>query len=138
MPTARITNVETVKGNNNANLFHPFNDRITLRMTLSFSPDVFKLPQPTMATTYQIIELRNDVVFEQWRFFRAISFQNMYTWLVLPTAHQLGLNWVGSDLFGFRGAVELYSFQGASGLISVDGHDVSRTHWFRVEAVFGL
>lgn len=138
MLTVKITNVETVKGNTNANLFHPFNDPITLRLTISFSPDVLKLPQPTVAITYQIIELRTDQVFEQWRFFHTIGFQSIYAWVVLPTAHQLGLNWVGSDIFGFRGAAELYSFQGSAGLKTIDGHDVSPTHWFRVEAVFAL
>jgi hypothetical protein len=138
MPTVKITNVETVKGTTNANLFHPFNDAITLRLTISFSPDALKLPQPMVAITYQIIELRTDQVFEQWRFFHNVRFQGIYAWVVLPTAHQLGLNWVASDIFGFRGAAELYSFQGPAGLQSIDAQDVSQTRWFRLAAIFTL
>jgi hypothetical protein len=140
MPTVKITNVETVKGNTKADLFHPFNDRITLRLTLAFSPDVSRLPQPTVAITYQTIELRTDHVFEQWRFSHKIpaGWQGMYAWVVLPIAQQLGLNWVASDIFGFRGAAELFSFQGRSGLKSIDAQDVSAIHWFRLEAVFTL
>ncbi|SRR6266480_626685 len=138
MPTVNITNVETVKRGVNANLFHPFFDPITLRLTIMFSSDVFQLPQPRIYSTFQILELRTNQVFEEWRFQANPAPPGIYHWVDLPTAHDLGLVWSASDIFGFRGAVELFSFQRASGLQAVDALDVSEVHWFRVEPVFLL
>jgi hypothetical protein len=139
MATVKITNVETVKNGVNANLFNPFSDPITLRLTIEFS---LSLPEqrlrPVIQVTFQIIELRTNQVFEDWRFQIKPTPAGNYVWIDLPTADDLGLNWTGSDIFGFRGAVELFSNQGARGLKSIDALDVSQVHWFRIEQVFTL
>ena len=138
MPSVKITAVETVKNSVNSDLFNPFTDPITLRLTIMFSSDVFQLVQPKTDITFQIIELRTNTVFEQWKFEYDPISPGMYVWVDLPTAHDLGLSWNWSDIFGFRGAVELFSLQGEEGLIAVDAMDVSEIHWFRVEPLFTL
>ena len=138
MPTAKITKIETVKAGMNSDFFNPFGDPITLRMTINYSADIFQLPGPTVWQTFQIIELRTNTVFEQWRFQDAIKWPVTYSWVDLPTAQGLGLDWTASDIFGFRGAVEVFSWQGEDGLVSTEAFDVSHIHWFRLAAVFGL
>ena len=137
MATVKITNVETVKNGVNANLFNPFSDPITLRLTIEYSLSLpEKRLQPVIQVTYQIIELRTNQVFEDGRFQTKPNPAGNYFWLDLPTAHDLGLNWGASDLFGFRGAAELFSSQRARW--SIDALDVSEVHWFRIEPVFTL
>jgi hypothetical protein len=106
-------------------------------MTTRFSYDVLKLPSPAVQLTYQIIDFRTNEVFEFWRFQFNYIYVVSEAWVDLPTAHDLGLNWIGSDLFGFRGAVEILSGQpGGAGLQATDIFDVSDVHWFRVEPIF--
>src|SRR5690242_18653557 len=102
MPSVEIVRLETVKGNDNVNLFDPFGDPIVLRTTVNFSSDVLALPQPQVALTYQIIEFKTDVVFEQWTFQFGVPGPGIYHWLTLPTAYDLGLNWNPTDIFGAR------------------------------------
>ena len=47
-------------------------------------------------------------------------------WGIHPAAH----SW--NYVFGFRGIIKAYSWQGESGLIDVDVFDVSEIRWFRV------
>ncbi len=140
MPSVRIIRVETVKRGTNANLFNPFADQITLRLTTVYSSDVFRLAQPMVKITYQILALLdNQVKFHysaQPRLYPGGV--EYYSWIDLGTAHDLGLNWSGSQLFGFRGAVELFSLEGESGKRAIDAFDVSWTHWFRLEPLFLL
>jgi hypothetical protein len=136
VPTVNIVRIETVKAGVNSDFFNPFTDPITLRMTINYSADILQLPEPTVRKTFQILTLDTNTVVEQWRFQSSIPGPAVYSWVDLPTANALGLNWTGSDIFGFRGAVEVFSFQGESGLVSIDAFDVSDIHWFRLAAVF--
>jgi hypothetical protein len=138
MPSVEIVRLETVKGNDNVNLFDPFNDPIVLRTTVNFSSDILALPQPLVTLTYQIIELKTDVVFEQWAFQFAVTDPGIYHWITLPTAHNLGLNWIGTDIFGARAAAEIFNFDGLSGLEAIDAMDVTPVHWFRFEPLAGV
>lgn len=133
MATVKITDAETFKRGVNANLFHPYNDPITLRLTIVytvFQPQL-RILRPVVQLTFQIIELRTNQVVEHWLFQAKPTPGENYGWLDIPTADDLGLNWVGSDIFGFRGAAELFSDQSKS----IDAQDVSEVHWFRFEAL---
>lgn len=138
MPSVKIEKLETVRGNDNVDLFNPFADPIVLRTTLDFSADVLALIQPQVLLTYQIIELRTDIVVEQWQFQFGVPGPGYYHWITLPTAYDLGLDWVGSDIFGARAAAEIFEFDGARGLQAIDAMDVTPVHWFRFEPLYLL
>ncbi len=140
MPTVKIVRLETVKRGTNATLFDPYTDPITLRMTIMFSPDTVQITQPKLKLTFQIIALQdNQVKFQQTSEMDVSpSGGEVYAWVDLGTAHALGLQWTASQLFGFRGAVQIISYQGDRGEISVDACAVADPHWFQLEAVYAL
>ena len=47
-------------------------------------------------------------------------------WGIHPAAHA----W--NEVFGFRGIIKAYSWQGENGQVDLDAFDVSETRWFRV------
>jgi hypothetical protein len=138
MPSLRIIRVETVKRGTNANLFNPFTDPITLRLTTVYSADVFRLAQPRVHITYQILAMADNGVKFTHVAQHAVNPGGVeyYSWVDLGTAHALGLNWTGSQLFGFRGAVELFASAGEAGEVAIDAFDVAPIHWFRLEPIF--
>lgn len=138
MPTVRIVRTETVKRGVNADLFNPFTDPLTLRLTVNFSPDFLQLQQPIARVTYQIISFyTNQIAYQLTDDFKAI-FPSTYTWIDLPNAHDIGLSWIESEIFGFRGAAQLFNYDEVDGYLSLDALSVGPTHWFHVESVFTL
>ena len=136
MPSVQITKLKTINNTTNVetDLFNPFNDPIKLAVDAIFSADALQ-NNPVIWITYQIIELRTNQVVEQWQFQNDLPYSPIDAWVVLPTAYSLGLNWISSDIFGFRAAIELFSNQGESGLQAVDAFAVSDILWFRFEPV---
>ena len=138
MSILQIVRLETVKRGNNANLFNPFTDPITLRLTILFSPTK-PIPKPRLQITYRISDFKDNQV----RFIKETSTdvkpngEELYSWIDLGTAHDLGLNWTACQLFAFDGAVQLASYQGA-GFTSIDACAVAGPHWFELEKVFEL
>jgi hypothetical protein len=136
MPSVKITNLETLMGDTDTTLFDPFGDPISLRISVSISADAMQVTNPKIRYIYQIINFSNNEVFETWQSTYDLLYLDAAAWIGLPTAHDLGMNWTASDIFGFRGAVELFSNQEENGLVAIDAMDVAGIHWFRVKDLF--
>jgi hypothetical protein len=139
MPSIQISSLKIFNGNTHVEtgLLNPFNDPFTLWLEAFFSADTMKM-NPEIWITFQIVALRTNEVVEQWVYQTPLLYSGIDAWIVLPTADALGLKWIGSDIFGFRAAIELFSNQGESGLQGVDALAVSDIRWFRFEPVFSL
>ena len=151
MPTLKIDRVRTMnQQGENATLFDPFVDALALNMDISASADLMELPRPMFMAVFQFIDsLTDTVIFYhtwlhdfEWGCFFWISIGN--NWGPSPsnytTPERWGLEWwkVGSGIFGFRGMIKAYSWQGEDGLITIDAFDVSNIRWFRLKEVFRL
>lgn len=142
MSSVRITSIETegVDGSNRT-LFNPFTDPLKLTMFVSLSPDLVNMPNIVVGGTFQLLELRTNLIvvdhYVQSNYNSALG-PNFFWWLGSPTPHDWGLQWTGGDVFGFRAAIEVFQWQGASGLAAVDAFDVSSVRWFRLMDVFSL
>lgn len=142
MPSVKITTLETDNAQGqNVSLFNPFTDPLKLTVFFTLSQDIVGMPSVQLTGTFQIIELRtNQVVVDhvaQANYNPGIG-PNVFWWMGSPTPHDWGLQWTQGDIFGFRAAIEVSSFQGAQGLVAVDAFDVSDIRWFRLEDVFEL
>ena len=102
------------------------------------SPDTPEPHQWILRSSFQIVAFRDNYVKFQRSTDMEInpnSVQEYYTWVDLGSAHDIGLNWTESQLFGFRCAAELYTHADKK---AIEPFDVSGIKWFRLEAVFGL
>ncbi|MGB2696303.1 MAG: hypothetical protein WBD28_00420 [Candidatus Zixiibacteriota bacterium] len=134
----------------NATLFDPFGDALTLIMDIKASPDLMDLPKPMFMAVFQIIDPLTDIVVVnqtwlhefQWGPNFWISMGN--NWGPDPsdytTPKRWGLEWwkTGSGVFGFRGIIKAYSSQKEKGMITVDAFDVSGIRWFRLKEIYAL
>ncbi len=149
MPSLDIIGHHTSSQNGQATFFDPYGDALSMVMTLRASADLLQIENPRWKASFQIIEPKtNAVVVHQswseefiWGANFWISLGNNWSPGNYDTPHSWGLNWTplsSEAVFGFRGMVKAYSWQGESGLISVDAFDVSDIHWFRVREVYSL
>jgi hypothetical protein len=69
-----------------------------------------------------------------------ISLGNNWDSSRYDTPYRWGLDWTpaNTSIFGFRGLIKAYSWQGESGLQSLDAFDVSDIHWFRIKEIYML
>jgi hypothetical protein len=138
MASIKITTVTTMKAGTNSLLFDPMTEPLTLQVAVLYSQDITDLPNLNVAITYQILDLHTNQVAWQQRdqqlHIDASDLEKGSCFSVsLPAAYDLGLPLNGRSLFGFRAAVELSSFQFASGNMPVEGaFDVSAVQWFRL------
>ena len=145
MPTLKISGLRTMNQHGqNATFFHPFTDALALVMDCYASADLLAMPAPRFEAQFEIINPSTDIVVVNstwhhdlsWGQYFWISMGNnwgppgSYTtpelWGIHPAAH----GW--NEIFGFRGIMKAYSWQGASGEKEVDAFDVSPVRWFRV------
>lgn len=151
MPELTITSVHTASQHSSqATLFHPFDDALTLVMHLVASQDLMDVQDPHFEAAFQIINPRTNQVDIHQTWFHSFAWGRFF-WISLgnnwgpsssdyTTPYRWGLNWTpaNTSIFGFRGLIKAYSWQGESGLQSLDAFDVSDIHWFRIEEVYML
>lgn len=143
MPTLSIQSIRTMNQEHvNATFFHPFTSALALVIDCFVSSDLLSMPDPMFHAQFEIINSSTDVVVvnEGWMHSLAwgqyfwISMGNnwgpSYTtpekWGIHPAEH----DW--NEVFGFRGIIKAYSWQGEDGQIDIDAFDVSPIRWFRV------
>jgi hypothetical protein len=145
MPSLTIRGVRTVIHNGvNATFFHPFLDALALTLDCHASADLLALPSPRFHAQFEILNPSTDIVVVNsgwgnplaWGQFFWISNGNNWgppaafstpdKWGIHPASH----GW--NEVFGFRGIIKAYSWEGPSGLSPVDAFDVSPIRWFRV------
>ena len=146
MPTLSIRGIRTMnQAHTDASLFHPFTDALALVMDCFASSDLLALPNPMFHGQFEIINPSTDVVVVNEGWWHALSWgqyfwismgnnwgpsPNDYTtsekWGIHPAAHA----W--NEVFGFRGIIKAYSWQGENGQVDLDAFDVSEIRWFRI------
>lgn len=145
MPTLSIRGVRTVNQNGvNATFFHPYFHALALTLDCYASADLLALPTPRFHAQFEIINPSTDIVVVNsgwahplaWGQYFWISMGNNWgppgsfstpqKWGIHPAAH----GW--NEVFGFRGIIKAYSWQGQNGELDVDAFDVSAIRWFRV------
>lgn len=62
MPSLEITGLHTANQNGQATFFHPYNDALTLVMSLHASADLMQMPGPRWEACSQIIEPKTNAV----------------------------------------------------------------------------
>jgi hypothetical protein len=132
MSNVSITKVETVNGENITTLFDPFVDTITLRLVIDVSQQLATMPGAVARFTWQLIELRtNAVVYNVTEDNVKLSGASTVRWGHIGSAHDVGLQWGQEDVFGFRGAVEVF---GARDRVQPmpDALAVSAVAWFQL------
>lgn len=142
MPSIQITDVSTYKNSTWTKevLFNPFSRDLVLAMDFNISPDIANTPNVILTMTLEIIEFRtNNVVFYNtydWRV--PLTWQYLYETLGPLSPDDIGLNWVGGDIFGLRTSVEAAHYQNPDGDIAFDCLAVSDIVWFRLEDIYTL
>ena len=145
MPTLSIRGLRTMnQGHVNATFFHPYSDALALVLDCYASPDLLALPSPRFHAQFEIINASTDIVVINtgwahdltWGQYFWISMGNNWgppaafstpnAWGIHPAEHE----W--NEVFGFRGIIKAYSWQGASGEVPLDAFDVSPIRWIRV------
>jgi hypothetical protein len=145
MPTLTIRGLRTVNQNGvNATFFHPFFDALALTLDCHASADLLALPGPRFHAQFEILNPSTDIIVVNsgwsnpfaWGQYFWISMGNNWgppgafttpeKWGIHPAAH----GW--NEVFGFRGIIKAYSWQGEKGELEVDAFDVSPIRWFRV------
>jgi hypothetical protein len=133
MPSCQILKLETVKGDTNTDVFNPFTDAITLRITFTVSPDLIQ--QSARATLiYQVLSFADNQVKFQTASTIALGAGDgeKYAWVNIGTADSIHLD-SGSFLFGFRAAVTLQPAPSAADPNSPYlAFAVADPHWFRL------
>ncbi len=145
MPVLRIQSVQTRnQDGEDATFFHPFLDALALKMNCYASADLLALPNPRFHAQFEIINPSMDVVIVNKGWANPLSW-GQYFWISMgnnwgpsgsyTTPHKWGIHpaahgW--NEVFGFRGIIKAYSFQGENGEIDIDAFGVSEIRWFRV------
>jgi hypothetical protein len=149
MPSLAIAGLRTVnQAGQNATLFHPFGDALSLTMDLLASGDLLALPQAAFTAEFQILDPHLEKVVVSTYFGSAFNWGTNF-WISKgnnwgpPDAYQTperwGLSWSANSVFGFRGIVKAQYVQSpGSGWTAVDAFDVSVPRYFRVREVFRL
>jgi hypothetical protein len=133
MSLVSITKVETVHGNDITELFNPYTDIITLRLVFDLAPGLIQMKGKVATIVWQVIEFRtNTVAYNSASENVQLAPNGPIQWLPIGTAHDNGLQWVYGDIFGFRGAVEFFTEQGAA---IPNTLAVSTITWFRLEHI---
>jgi hypothetical protein len=147
MLSLTITNAYTRSQKGITNLFDPYGDALVLVLHFSASADLMAVQKPCFQAAFQIIEPRTNQVVVHESYFDEFHWGPNF-WLAMgknwgggnyDTPHAWGLNWTPNSseaIFGFRGLVKAYSWQGANGLESLDAFSVSDIHWFRVKEIY--
>jgi len=149
MPFLRIDGLRTVNQlGQNATLFDPFSDALSLTMDLHASPDLLALPNAAFSAEFQIFDPHTHtvVVSSSWgstfnwgEYFWISKGNNWGPPSDYQTAEQWGLSWVTNSVFGFRGIVTAqYIASPGAGWTTVDAFDVSPMRWFRLKQIFRL
>lgn len=150
MPSIQIAGVRTMnQSGQNATLFNPLNDALSLTLDLAASADLVALPNASFAATFEIIDpLTNNVVVKQS--YASSFLWGQYFWISLgnnwgppdqyDTPQRWGLTWGWTpSIYGFRGLIgAYYAPPDGSGQHTVDAIDVSDIRWFNLELVFSL
>ena len=146
MPTLSIKRVRTMNQEHvNATFFHPFEDALALVMDCFASADLLSLPSPMFDAQFEIINPSTDIVVVNQSWMHSLvwgqsfwiskgnnwgpssaDYQTPEKWGIHPAAH----GW--NEVFGFRGIIKAYSWQGENGQREVDAFDVSQIRWFRI------
>jgi hypothetical protein len=151
MPSLRIDGLRTVnQGGQDATLFDPFSDAISLTMDVTASADLLALNMASFTAYFQIFDprLHTVVVNHVWgstfnwgQWFWISAGNNWGPPSAYETASRWGLNWSANSIFGFRGMIKASYIPPAppgSGWSAVDAFDVSPFRWFRLKEVFSL
>lgn len=140
MPTLRIRGLRTVnQRQENATLFHPFGDALSLTLDLSASPDLLALRQASFSAEFQIFDPHLHKVVVTSYYGDTFNW-GPYFWISKginsgpPTGYQTpykwGLNWTANSIFGFRGIVRAqYIPAPGDGWTSVEGLSIIWCNW---------
>lgn len=146
MPTLAIQGIRTMDQDHvNATFFHPFFDALALVMDCFASADLLSLPQPMFNAQFEIINPSTDTVIVNQGFSHDLVW-GKYFWISMgnnwgpntsdyDTPQKWGIHPAANgwnEVFGFRGIIKAYSWQGENGQIDIDAFDVSPIRWFRV------
>lgn len=149
MPFLNIVGLRTVnQGGQNATLFDPFSDAVSLTLDLQASADLLALPQPAFTAELQIFDPHQHKVVVSTYFGSTFNWGPNF-WISkgnnwgppsdYTTPEKWGLSWVTNSIFGFRGIVKAqYIPTPGSGWTAVDAFSVSAMRWFRVKEKFRL
>jgi hypothetical protein len=149
MPSLTIVGVRTVNQlGQNAKLFEPFSDALSLVMDLRASADLLALPTPSFSAEFQIfdVHLHKVVVSSFWGSafnwgpnFWISKGNNWGPPADYQTPERWGRSWTANSIFGFRGIVKAqYIPSPGSGWRATEAFDVSPMRWFRLREVFRL
>jgi hypothetical protein len=138
MPSIQIS-VETLNAATgvSAGLFNPFSPNLRLVINYVLSPDLASMPNLTIETVFQLINLHtNEVFFNNPGQHPVPAGQaSGASYYDINPSNTAGMQWAtGADIFGFRGAVAALESNGSY----VDAIAVSDVRWFRLEDVATL
>jgi hypothetical protein len=133
MPSIQII-VETLNAATgvSASLFFPFSPNLRLVINYVLSPDLASMPNLTIETVFQLINLHtNEVFFNNPSQHPVPAGQaSGASYYDINPSNTAGMQWTtGADIFGFRGAVAALESNGTY----VDAIAVSDVRWFRLE-----
>jgi len=145
MPTLSIRGVRTMNQDHaNATFFDPFADALALVLDCYASPDLLALPDPRFHAQFEIVNPSTDIVVVNSGWAHALAWGE-YFWISMgnnwgpPASFTTPAKWgihpsayAWNEVFGFRGIIKAYSWQGENGEIDLDAFDISDIRWFRV------
>jgi len=152
MATLAIRHVRTMNQDHvNATLFDPFTNALALVMDCFASSDLVSLVKPMFHAQFEIINPSTDVVIVNQGWMHDLAW-GQYFWISMgnnwgpsPSDYTTPENWGihpashgWNEVFGFRGIIKAYSWEGENGQIDLDAFDVSEIRWFRVRRIARL
>ena len=136
MSSVKIDRVETLKAGVSAELFNPFQDRISTRAIITTDGSGQNM---VLKVEFQILGFADNLVkFRHSNELQVCPTESSEypTWLELGTAAELNLRWDQGTVFGVRVAVEPFLDVPGTPTSSMDAVAVSEIHWFRLEPVY--